>query len=230
MGGGCGYRGAHSTHRLAWPRPRTLLCLRPHHTAHVMHPAIGLLDRSAPARDSADFGRLRARILDAHLHRRAVLVPRSIAPELDAWASAVIASGNGPTVGLVAAGVPELWYDLLAWSGVPMSVEGPLRWGVDISEEAVTMPEFHGDKLVLPPPPVLARLTSLALKPLRLMVARRLGCRLQAATGLHLFLWSNQAVLVSHAEVPLGGFLHGPEPGTRHSVEVPVGGAQVLVW
>lgn len=195
-----------------------------------MHPAIGLLDRPAPAPDSADFGRLRARVLDAHLHRRAVLVPRSVAGELDAWATAVIASGNGATLGLAAAGVPELWYDLLAWSGVPMSVDGPLHWGVDISEEAVTMPEFHGDKLVLPPPPVLARLTSLALKPLRMLSARRLGCRLQAATGLHLFLWPNQAVLVSHAEVPLGGFLHGPEPGTRHSVHVPVGGAQVLTW
>jgi hypothetical protein len=70
----------------------------------------------------------------------------------------------------------------------------------------------------------------LALKPLRLLVAKRLGCRLQAATGLHFFLWSNQAVLVSHAEVPLGGFLHGPLAGTRHSISIAPGGAQVIRW
>jgi hypothetical protein len=40
-----------------------------------MHPVIGQLDRPAPARESADFGALRARVLDAHLLRRAVLVP-----------------------------------------------------------------------------------------------------------------------------------------------------------
>lgn len=194
-----------------------------------MHPAIGLLDRPAPARESADFGTLRARVLDAHLHRRTVLVPRTVAEELDAWAAGIVADA-GPTIGLAAASVPELWYDLLAWSGVPMSVDGPLRWDHDIAEGAVGVPEFRAGRLVLPPPPVLAQLTSLALKPLRLLVAERLGCRLQAATGLHLFLWAKQAVLVSHAEVPLGGFLHGPEPGTRHSVSVPVGGAQVIRW
>jgi hypothetical protein len=194
-----------------------------------MHPAIGQLDRPAPARDSADFGTLRARVLDAHLHRRTVLVPRTVAAELDAWASDLIA-GAGPTIGLAAASVPETWYDLLAWSGVPMSVDGPLRWDQDISEGPVAVPEFHGQKLMLPPPVVLSQLTSLALKPLRLLVANRLGCRLQAATGLHLFLWTKMAVLVSHAEVPLGGFLHGPEPGTRHSVSVPPGGAQVIRW
>lgn len=194
-----------------------------------MHPAIGQLDRPAPARDSADFGTLRTRVLDAHLLQRTVLVPRAVAAELDTWAAEVV-SGAGATIGLAAASVPELWYDLLAWSGVPMSVEGPLHWGVDIEEAGVGVPEFHGPKLVLPPPPVLAQLTSLALKPLRMLVANRLGCRLQAGTGLHLFLWAKQAVLVSHAEVPLGGFLHGPEPGTRHSVNVPVGGAQVIRW
>ena len=195
-----------------------------------MHPAVRQLDRPAPKPDSADYGTLRARVLDAHLHGRPVVVPRSVAQELDSWASEMTSSAQGPTIGLTAAGVPERWYDLLAWCGVPMSVDGPLHWGVDIAEETVTMPEFHGDRLVLPAPQVLAQLTSLALKPVRLLVARRMGCRLQAATGLHLFLWRKQAVLISHAEVPLGGFLHGPEPGTRHSLSVPVGGAQVLRW
>ena len=195
-----------------------------------MHPAVGHLDRPAPAHDSADFGALRARVLDAHLLGRVVLAPRSVAGELDAWAAEIIADAEGPAIGLQAADVPELWYDLLAWSGVPMSADGPLRWGADISEAAVAVPEFQEGRLVLPPPPVLAQLTSLALKPLRLLVANRLGCRLQAATGLHFFLWRSQAVLVSHAEVPLGGFLHGPEAGMRHSIAVPVGGAQVIRW
>lgn len=195
-----------------------------------MHPVIGQLDRPAPARDSADFGALRVKVLAAHLNQRAALIPRPVAVELDAWAAGVIASAHGGSIGLAAGGVPEMWYDLLAWSGVPMSVDGPLHWGVDISEEAVSVPEFHGAKLVLPPPPVLAQLTSLALKPLRQLVANRLGCRLQAATGLNFYLWSNQALLVSQAEVPLGGFLHGPVAGTRHSLAVPPGGAQVIRW
>lgn len=209
-----------------------MACRLPGHTTlgRAMHPTIGQLDRPAPSRTSGDFGALRARILDAHLFQRPVLAPRSVATELDAWAAGVIASASGPAIGLVAAGVPDMWYDLLAWSGVPMSTQGPLTWGADIDEAGVSVPEFHGQKLLLPPPTVLAQLTSLALKPLRQLVANRLGCRLQAATGLHLYLWRNQAVLVSHAEVPLGGFLHGPEVGMRHSVAVPPGDAQVLRW
>ena len=195
-----------------------------------MHPVIGQLDRPAPPRESSDFGALRVRVLDAHVHQRAALVPRQVAGELDAWATEVLSSARGATIGLAAAEVPDIWYDLLAWSGVPMSVDGPLHWGVDISEDAVAMPEFHGPKLVLPPPTVIAQLTSLALRPLRLLVANRLGCRLQAATGLHFSLWSNQAVLISQAEVPLGGFLHGPLAGTRHTITVPPGGAQVIRW
>jgi hypothetical protein len=195
-----------------------------------MHPAISQFDRPAPSRTSSDFGELRVKVLNAHLFHRPALVPKVLSHELDAWAAGIVASASGPTIGLVAAEVPAVWYELLAWSGVPMSTNGPLRWHDDIDEAAVTMPEFHGEKLLLPPPAVLAQLTSLALKPLRQLVTNRLGCRLQAATGMHLYLWSNQAVLVSSAEVPLGGFLHGPQPGTRHSLAVPPGDAQVLRW
>jgi hypothetical protein len=202
----------------------------PPHNPVAMHPALGLLDRPAPAPDSGDFGALRARVLDAHVTGRPVLVPRAVAPELDAWAAEVVAGAEGQARGLVSEDVPDLWYDVLAWSGVPMSVAGPLRWGVDIMEAEVEMPEIREGALLLPPPPVLAQLTSLALRPLRRLVAERMGCRLQAATGLYFYLWSNQAVLVSRAEVPLGGFLHGPENGTRHYVSVPPGGSQVLRW
>jgi hypothetical protein len=195
-----------------------------------MHAAIGTLDRPAPALASGDFGTLRSSVLMAHITNQRVLVPKAVAEELDSWAASVMASAKGPAIGLKAEGIPPLWFDVLGWSGVPISAQGPLQWGVDIYEADVPLPEFQGAALVLPPPPLLAQLTSLALKPLRMLATRQLNIRLQAATGLQLYVWANQAVLVSRAEVPLGGFLHGPEPGTRHSLSVPVGGSQVITW
>ncbi len=195
-----------------------------------MHQAVGTLDRPAPAAATSDFGTLRSHVLMAHVTNRRVLVPKSIATELDQWATEMVKTAEGPAIGLQAKDIPNVWFDLLGWSGVPISADGPLRWGVDIKEDNVPLPEFHGATLVLPPPPVLAQLTSLALKPLRMLATKSLNVRLQAATGLHLFLWANQAVIVSSANVPLGGFLHGPQPGTRHSLSVPVGDSQVLRW
>ena len=87
-----------------------------------MHPAIGQLDRPAPAPDSMDHGALRARVLDAHLYGRPVLVPRGIASTLDEWATGVVAATTGAPIGLAHHEVPDRWYDVLAWSGVPMSV------------------------------------------------------------------------------------------------------------
>ena len=195
-----------------------------------MHPAIGTLDRPAPIAASSEFGTLRSHVLMAHVTNQRALVPLSVAAELDHWAAEVIKTADGPAIGLQAHDIPTLWFDLLGWSGVPMSATGPLRWGIDIYEADVPLPEFHGNILVLPPPPVLAQLTSLALKPLRMLATKTLNVRLQAATGLQLFLWANQAVLISRAEVPLGGFLHGPHPGTRHSISVNVGDTQVIRW
>ena len=192
--------------------------------------AITPYDRPAPAPGSSDFGALRALVLDAAALGRPAMVPRAVAEELSAWATGITAAAQGTLRGLGAADVPERWYDLLAWAGVPMSPVGEMRWGRDLREAAVPTPEFIDDNLVLPPPATMAQLTSLALKPLRLLVSRRLGCRLQAATGLHLYLWANQAVLISRAEVPLGGFLHGPEPGQRHSLSVEPGSFQVVRW
>ncbi len=195
-----------------------------------MHAAIGTLDRPAPAPDSGDFGTLRSSVLMAHITNQRVLVPQKVAAELDAWAESVIASARGPARGLAAAGIPARWLDLLGWSGVPISANGPLQWGTDIYEADVPLPEFQGNVLVLPPPRVLTQLTSLALKPLRMLATRQLQVRLQAATGLQLYLWDNQAVLVSRTDVPLGGFLHGPASGMRHSLHVPNGGSQVINW
>jgi hypothetical protein len=195
-----------------------------------MHPAIGTFHRPAPATNSSNFGKLRADVLLAHLTGQRVLIPHSVAESLDAWAQTIMAKAQGPALGLGASSIPPMWSDVLAQSGVPLSKDGPLMWGRDVREDDVPLPIFHGDCLVLPPPTTIAQLTSLALKPLRLLVTKHLNVRLQAATGLQLFLWTNQALIISHADVPLGGFLHGPRIGMRHSISVDVGGAQVIEW
>lgn len=197
----------------------------------VVHPSLAPLDRPAPPPDSADFGMLRVRVLDACVLGRRAMIPADALGGLAAWADQLLVDAGGPSRGLTATDVPDHWFDLLSWAGVPMSPAGELRWGRDLREDpTVPTPEFRGDCLALPPSPVLAQLTSLALRPLRLHIARRIGVRLQAATGLHLWLWPRQAVLVSRAEVPLGGFLYGPEPGQRHGVAVNPGGFQVMHW
>ena len=197
----------------------------------TVHPSLAPLDRPAPSPDSTDFGGLRARVLDAYVLGRRALIPADALGSLATWAEQLLADAGGPARGLTAAEVPDPWFDLLSWAGVPMSPAGELRWGRDLLEDpAVPAPEMRGDCLVLPSSSVLAKLTSLALRPLRLHVARRIGVRLQAATGLHLWLWPRQALLVSRAEVPLGGFLYGPEPGQRHGVAVNPGGFQVMHW
>jgi hypothetical protein len=196
-----------------------------------VHPSLVPLDRPAPPPDSAGFGALRVRVLEAWVLGRRAEVPAGALAGLDAWAGGLLADTGGPARGLTAAAVPAPWFDLLSWAGVPMAAAGDLQWGGDLLEDpALAVPEFRGDRLALPPLAVLARLTSLALRPLRLHVARRLGVRLQAATGLHLWLWPRQALLVSQAEVPLGGFLYGPGPGQRHGVAVDPGGFQVMHW
>jgi hypothetical protein len=158
-------------------------------------------------------------------------VPQSVLEVLRPWASAMIAAGQGPARGLSAAQVPERWRETLAWAGVPFGTAGDLSWGTDLQEvPELVVPELRAGRLLLPIPGTLAQLTSLALKPLRLFVAERLGCRLQLAAGVHFYLWSNQAVLVSCADVPVGGFLHGPDVGQRHAVSIQPGGFQVIAW
>jgi hypothetical protein len=195
-----------------------------------MHPAISTLDQPAPHHTSSDFGKLRADVLLAHITDQRVHIPQAAATMLDDWASHIMANAIGPALGLQASTVPAVWSDVLALSGLPLSKNGPLLWGRDIREADVPLPTLHNDCLVLPPPATMAQLTSLALKPLRLLISQRLGIRLQAATSIQLFLWSNQAVVISHGNVPLGGFLHGPQVGMRHSLTLEVGGAQIIQW
>jgi hypothetical protein len=188
---------------------------------------------SPPHTDSAEYGALRIHALDAALGLRPpdAAVPPPVRAELGRWADEMRAAGRGPARGLSAPQVPERWRETLAWAGMPFGTAGDLHWGTDLKEvPGLMIPELRSGCLLLPVPDTLEQLTSLALKPLRLFVAERLGCRLQSAAGVHVYLWSNQAVLISCSEVPIGGFLHGPEPGQRHSVSMPPGGFQVISW
>jgi hypothetical protein len=156
------------------------------------------------------------------------------------WARAACASAQGEPRGLDLAGVDADWCAALSWVGVPLARPGAadrdprnLRWGRDLiatAQPPSSAPELVEGVLVLPPAERLLALTSLDLKPLRAFVAARLGIRLQAAAGIHVLLWANQAVLVSCAGVPLGGFFHGPQLGQRSSVALEPGAVQVLRW
>jgi hypothetical protein len=158
-----------------------------------------------------------------------------------AWARAVASSAQGEPRGLDLDSLNPDWCATLSWVGVPMAPPGAaereprdLRWGRDLitssqSPGSASLAVSEG-VLVLPPAERLLGLTSLELKPLRAFIAARLGIRLQAAAGIHVVLWANQAVLVSCAPVPLGGFFHGPQVGQRTSIALEPGGVQVLRW
>ncbi len=184
-----------------------------------------------PPPGSPDAGRLRVRVLEAVVLGGTVEVPQAVAGELEAWAVQVAAAGGGPARGVDHASVPVAWRAVLSWAGVPLAPGGTLRWGVDLDEDAaLAEPQVGAAGVRLPPAERLTALTSLALKPLRLFVGERLGFRLQAGSALHVALWPRQAVLVSSADVTLGGFFHGPEHGQRSALSVAPGGFQVVRW
>ncbi len=193
----------------------------------------GPSDPPLPPRENAQFGAWRVRTLDAAISGRPLSgpVPLAVNHELAVWAEEIIASAHGPTRGLLDRNVPNRWRDTLAWAGMPFGVAGDVRWGEDLHEQSsLAVPELRDGQLLLPLPEVLEQLTSLALRPVRLFIAEKLGTRLQVAAGVHFYLWANQAALVSCCEVPVGGFLYGPEAGQRHSLSLPPGGGQVISW
>jgi len=159
-------------------------------------------------------------------------------PDLLAWARTIVGAGQGAPRGLDLDGLPAQWCAALSAVGVPLAPSGAadreprdLRWGRDIISTSPDAPLAVSEGvLVLPSAERLLALTSLDLKPLRAFIASRLGIRLQAAAGIHVLFWANQAVLVSCAPVPLGGFFHGPQVGQRTSVALEPGGVQVLRW
>lgn len=183
----------------------------------------GMVDH---AEELADW---RARVLDAAIIGQPVHPPGSCAAACTEWLATAVPAG-GTSIGVACAGLPDDWRDTLAWAGVPLSAAGPLRWGVDLIQDLVDSPELRRGILHLPPPDALAQLTSLALKPLRMFVAERLVCRLQAAPGIRMWLWRGRAALQSQSPIPLAGFLYGSADGHRASIALDPWGCQVIDW
>jgi hypothetical protein len=169
----------------------------------------------------------RAKAMDARIAGRPVLPPAALRDDCAAWIAESCPTGTEDSLGID--GVPAEWIDTLGWAGVPLA-GGPLRWGTDLRQAAVGAPVVRDGILLLPPPNDLACLTSLSLKPMRMFVADRLGCRLQAAPGIRLWLWHGRAVLQSLSPIPLAGFLYGPVSGHRAGVALDPWGSQVLTW
>lgn len=180
-------------------------------------------------RTCARFGALRCRVLDALLLDLPAEVPAGLIDELSAWA-APFAVHSGGLLGVDVASVPAAWLDLLGWAGVPLAKGGALRWGGDLDEGMIERPAVSGDRLLLPPPALLAGLSGVGLKPLRAWVGIRLGSRLQAAPGVRLYLWATQALMVSRHDQPVGGFFHGPVSGSRTVLAIEPGGWQRVSW
>ncbi len=183
-----------------------------------------------PAPGTAGFGALRCAVLDAWVRAESVQIPASTQGELTQWLDGIATGCGGPAQGLDPVGVPADWADTLRWSGVPFASPGTgaLRWGRDFVLAEVDAPEQRDGRLLLPPVQVLARLTSLSLKPARTFVGQRLGVRLQMAPAVHLYLWPARAVVVSQAALALAGFLVGPGPGQRSSLALEPGSAQTV--
>lgn len=135
-----------------------------------------------------------------------------------------------PLRGLAVGDLPVAWQDVLGWAGVPLAREGPWHWGIDLQPGAVARPTPAARTLLLPPPTQLRSCSGVELRPLRLAVAQAIGCRLQAGPGIHLFCWDALVVAVSTRDVPLGGFLTGPRPGSRATLALEPGGVQVVRW
>ena len=53
---------------------------------------------------------------------------------------------------------------------------------------------------------------------------------LQAAPGLRIYLWADQALVVSRHDQAVGGFFYGPVPGSRTGLAIDPGGWQRVDW
>ncbi|MBA2480169.1 MAG: hypothetical protein H0V44_05865 [Planctomycetes bacterium] len=188
-------------------------------------------DASAPDRASPSFGALRVQALHACLLGRPAQLPNGLVAELGDWCAGITAGTVGDAIGLDPVGLDDDRVDALGWIGVPLARGGALKWGVDLcSAPGQAAPVERDGALWLPDADTLRAMSSLALKPARQFISVRLGCRLQAAAGIHFFQWPNQAVLVSRCAVAIGGFLHGPLPSQRSSISIDPGSFQVLRW
>lgn len=162
----------------------------------------------------------------AHLLFGAGENPRD--PAAVAWAAEIISAGHQPS-GCDPTLFPPDWRAPLADAGVPFARAGsrlPLR----ISESAEMPTLTSAGDLIVPPLARFRQLTSLPLKPLRRAVQNLSGIRLQVATGVHLWMWANQLVLINTTTHHRGGFVHGPSHGMRSVVALDPGQTLVLTW
>ncbi len=208
-----------------------------------MQSRISTTAAAAPAVDTPAHGVLRALAARSAATGLEARVPAAAADGLRAWLAAELEgagearglSVEGLAVGAVGKEAGE-WLDALGWVGVPLARSGALTWGRDLRHEAgaerpsESAPTGADRVLLLPGPARLRALGSLELKPVRAFIAARLGCRLQTASGVQVFLWDDRALLVSCAEVPVAGFFHGPVAGQRATIAIDPGGFQALRW
>ncbi len=188
-------------------------------------------DDVAPPEASSGFGQLRSAVLEAYLLGGHAAVPRSVGPALAAWCMDLIGDVRGVPRGLELADVPKDWVDTLRWAGVPIVRGGELYWGTDVRiDDKVDRPQLQGPQLVLPTMGALLECSGLGIKPVRSWVHQRLGVRLQAAPGLRLYLWESHGLVISHLDLPVGGFLYGPGVGTRMGLTIEPGSWQVVPW
>lgn len=178
--------------------------------------------------DGARLGDWRQAVLDAHLLGQPGAVPAALRTSLLAWAGEILDQATGPALGLAIEGLELADQRHLRWAGVPLARAGSLQWGRDLCQAAVATPTWEEPRLLLPSPAQLRTISSLAMKPLRAFIAARLGVRLQGATGIGVTLWTNQALLTNTNDIAVGGFLHGPEKGTRNTVSLEPGGWQLI--
>jgi hypothetical protein len=186
-----------------------------------------LTDEAPVTVDTPAYGACREALLDAVALNRPGCLPAATAEQLQAWLQQMLV-GEGQLLGLDVAETPADMLPVLRFSGAPLGCSGPLRWGTDCSIDDARGPLIEGDHLLLPSAERLGHMTSLALKPVRRFFAQRLGVRLQAATGIGLWLWPDRALVISQVAVPVAGFLHGPQPGRRCTLALEPGGYQLV--
>ena len=192
--------------------------------------AIIPIDVTVPLRDCAAFGAVRCQVLDALLLGVPAEIPAPVCDELTAWAGEQLAGAVGPLRGLDSATVPAAWLDFVGWAGIPLASAGELQWGRDCEQANVDRPTVVAGRLLLPAAEVLSELSGVGLKPVRTWVGERLGSRLQAAPGLRVYLWANQALVVSRHDQPVGGFFFGPAIGNRTGLAIDPGAWQLVTW
>jgi len=179
---------------------------------------VTFVDETLPPSDSGGWGRLRRLALDAILLGRPAELPRGCEDLLD-WAAE--RTSTGEAVGLDPTGFDDATFETLRRAGLPFASLGraPEESGLRI-DSTVDIPAAEDGGVRCPPPSCLNACSSLQLKPLRMFVADRFGCRLQTGPGCCLSLWNDRVLLIACGDFTYGGFLHGPARGQRNTIDI----------